>query len=163
VILALGAMLTATGLAGERQISADKFFKGLFATALKPSELLTSVSVPAYANLPGMGGAYLKHRHPASSYAVVGVAAMIGLEDGKCTRVIVVVGGATENPVHVTEAEKALTGQAPSEANIAAAAAKAADIEATMSDVYASSEYRAHLASVMTKRALTLAVQRAKA
>jgi carbon-monoxide dehydrogenase medium subunit len=161
VILAMGGTITATGPKGDREIAADKFFKDLFTTALKPGELLTSVSVPAYGNFPGMGGAYLKHRHPASSYAVVGVAAMVGLEHGKCARVSLVVGGATENPMHVAEAEQALTGQTPTEANIAAAAAKVAQINVTMSDVYASSEYRAHLASVLARRALTLAVQRA--
>jgi carbon-monoxide dehydrogenase medium subunit len=68
-----------------------------------------------------MGGAYLKHRHPASSYAVVGVAVMIGLEGGKVTRTAVVVGGATANPVHAKSVESALTGMEPSEENISAA------------------------------------------
>ena len=162
VIVAMGATLTATGLTGEREIPADKFFKDLFTTALKSGEILTSISVPAYGNLPGMGGCYLKHRHPASSYAVVGVAAMVGLEGGKVTRVSLVVGGATANPVHATAAEKALTGQAPTADNIAAAAAKVGDLKATMSDVYASSEYRTHLATVMAKRALMMAAERAK-
>ena len=162
VIVAMDATLTATGLTGAREIEAGKFFKDLFTTALKSGEILTSISVPAYGNLPGMGGCYLKHRHPASSYAVVGVAAMVGLEGGKVTRVSLVVGGATANPVHATAAEKALTGQAPTADNIAAAAAKVGDLKATMSDVYASSEYRTHLATVMAKRALMMAAERAK-
>jgi carbon-monoxide dehydrogenase medium subunit len=163
VIIALGATLTATGPTGEREIPADKFFKDLFTTALKSGELLTSISVPAYGNLPGMGSAYLKHRHPASSYAVVGVAAMVGLEGGKVTRVSLVVGGATANPVHATAAEKALTGQAPTADNIAAAAATVAEaLTHPMSDAYASADYRAHLATVMAKRALTMAAERAK-
>ena len=163
VIIALGATLTATGPNGDREIPADKFFKDLFTTALKSGELLTSISVPAYGNLPGMGGCYLKHRHPASSYAVVGVAAMVGLEGGKVTRVSLVVGGATANPVHATAAEKALTGQAPTAEDIAAAAAKVAEaITHPMSDAYASAEYRAHLATVMAKRALRMAAERAK-
>jgi carbon-monoxide dehydrogenase medium subunit len=163
VILALGGTLSATGPKGEREIPADKFFKGLFATALKSGEILTSVSVPAYGNLSGMGGAYLKHRHPASSYAVVGVAAMVGLQAGKCARVSLVVGGATVNPVHAAAAEKALTGQAPTEANIAAAAKMVAEaLTDQLSDVYASGEYRTHLATVMARRALTLAAQRAQ-
>ncbi|OGO45584.1 MAG: hypothetical protein A2W37_07625 [Chloroflexi bacterium RBG_16_63_12] len=162
VIVALGATLTATGPTGAREIEAGKFFKDLFTTALKSGELLTSISVPAYGNLPGMGSCYLKHRHPASSYAVVGVAAMVGLEGGKVTRVSLVVGGATANPVHATAAENALTGQAPTADNIAAAAEKVGEIKATMSDAYASGEYRAHLAQVMAKRALMMAAERAK-
>ena len=161
VIVALGGTLTATGPKGEREIEADKFFKDLFTTALKPGELLTSISVPAYGNFPGMGSAYLKHRHPASSYAVVGVAAMVGLEDGKVTRVSLVVGGTTANPVRAKAAEDALTGQAPTADNIASAAEKVGDITATMSDMYASADYRTHLAKVMAKRALMMAAQRA--
>jgi len=160
VMMAVEATITAAGPKGDREIGADKFFKDLFTTALKPGEILTSVSVPAYGGMKGMGGAYLKHRHPASSYAVVGVAAMVGLKNGKVARVSLVVGGATANPMHAQAAEAALMGMAPDEANIAAAADKV-DIQATMSDTYASAEYRVHLAKVLAKRALMVAAQRA--
>jgi aerobic carbon-monoxide dehydrogenase medium subunit len=160
LVTALDATLTVTGPKGEREIQAKKFFKDLFTTALKRDEVLTSITVPAYGNMPGMGGAYLKHRHPASSYAVVGVAGMLGLEDGRITRAVIVVGGATANPVHARAVEAALMGQEPTAENIAAAAEQM-DIEATMGDPYASSEYRAHLAKVMAKRALMLAAERA--
>src|SRR3990172_7236579 len=160
VMMAVEATITATGPKGDREVGADKFFKDLFTTALKPGEILTSVSVPAYGGMKGMGGAYLKHRHPASSYAVVGVAAMVGLKNGKVARVSLVVGGATANPMHAQAAEAALMGMAPDEANIAAAADKV-DIQATMSDTYASAEYRSHLAKVLAKRALMVAAQRA--
>jgi carbon-monoxide dehydrogenase medium subunit len=160
LMIALNATITVTGSKGPRDIAADKFFKDLFTTALKSDDVLTSVTVPAYGNMPGMGGAYLKHRHPASSYAVVGVAGMLGVADGKVTRAVVVVGGATANPVHAKAVEEALMGMEPTADNIAAAAEKM-DIEVTMGDTYASSEYRAHLAKVMAKRALMLAAQRA--
>ncbi len=162
LIVALDATLTATGPNGERAIPANKFFNDLFTTALKRDEILTSVAVPAYGNTPGMGGAYLKHRHPASSYAVVGVAALLGVSNGKITRATVVVGGATANPVHAKSVESALMGMEPTEENIAAAT-DALDIEATLGDMYASIEYRAHLAKIVAKRALLLAAQRAGA
>jgi aerobic carbon-monoxide dehydrogenase medium subunit len=161
VILALGGTLTAMGPGGSRDIPADQFFTDLFTTALKLDELLTAITVPATGR-PGMGGAYLKHRHPASGYAVVGVAALVGLKDDKCERVSLAVGGVTNNPVRVAAAEAALNGEIPWEASIAAAAEKVGEITATMSDVYASSEYRAHLAKVLAKRALMKAVERAK-
>lgn len=161
LITALDATLTATGPKGERQIEARKFFKDLFTTALKRDEILTSITVPAYGNMPGMGGAYLKHRHPASNYAVVGVAALIGLEEGKVTRAVVVVGGATANPSHARSVESALKGMEPTEENIAAAAERM-DLEATLGDSYASADYRAHLAKVLAKRALLLAAERAR-
>ena len=160
LIIALDAILTATGPNGERQIEARKFFKDLFTTALKRDEVLTAITVPAYGLRPGMGSAYLKHRHPASSYAVVGVAALIGLEDDHVTRAVVAVGGITSNPSRAKAVEAALKGKDPTEENIAAAADQM-DIEATLGDSYASAEYRAHLAKVMTKRALMLAAERA--
>jgi len=160
LMMALDATFTVTGSKGVRDIEANKFFKDLFTTALKRDEVLTSISVPAYGNMEGMGGAYLKHRHPASSYAVVGVAAMVGLIGGKVARAVVVVGGATPNPMHAMAVESALAGLEPINENIASAADQM-DVEATLGDSYASSEYRVHLAKVMAKRALLLAVQRA--
>lgn len=161
LMMALDATFTVTGRKGEREIKADKFFKDLFTTVLKRDEVLTLITVPAYGAMPGMGGAYLKHRHPASSYAVVGVAALVGLKDGKVTRAVVVVGGATANPVQAKGVEAALLGMEPTETNIADAAEEV-DIDATLGDAYASAEYRAHLAKVMAKRALMLAAERAR-
>jgi carbon-monoxide dehydrogenase medium subunit len=161
LITALDATLAVTGPKGEREIEARKFFKDLFTTSLKRDEVLTSITVPAYGNMPGMGGAYLKHRHPASSYAVVGVAALIGLEAGKISRAVVVVGGATANPIHAKSVESALMGVEPTEENITAATDQI-DIEATLGDSYASADYRAHLAKVMARRALMQAAERAR-
>lgn len=162
VMIALGATFTVTGPKGVREIAADKFFKDLFTTALKPGEILTSITVPAYANLPHMGGTYLKHRHPASSYAVVGVAAMVGVEDGEFGRVSLVVGGTSVNPVRAAAAEKALTGQPANVATIRSAARRVADaLSEPLSDNYASGEYRVHLATVMAERALAIALERA--
>ena len=163
VVVALGAKLVATGAPRfRREIPAGKFFTDLFTTALKPAEVLTEIRVPVLQ--AGTGGAYLKHRHPASSYAVVGVAALVTLEEGKCAEVRLVVGGVTPNPVHVAAVEEALRGQVPAEAAIASAAEKMAEaIPNPMGDdVYASGEYRVHLAKVMAGRALIKAVERAK-
>jgi carbon-monoxide dehydrogenase medium subunit len=160
VVVAAGATLLATGPAGAREIAAEGFFKDLFTTDLKPGEILTAVRVPTYAR--GTGGCYLKHRHPASSFAAVGVAALVTVAGGKCSRVSLVVGGVTVNPVRARAAEAALTGQAPGDAAFAAAAAKAADsIGDPLSDPYASGDFRRHLATVMAKRALAAAAQRA--
>lgn len=162
VILALDATITAQGKSGSRDIPASKFFKDLLTTALKPGEILTAVTVPAYNNAKGMGGCYLKHRHPASGYAVVGVAALIGLTKGQVTRISVAVGGASGVPVRCKAVESALMGEVPSDEAIATAAAAVAEaIDMPMSDVYASADYRMHLATVLTKRALMQARKRA--
>lgn len=126
------------------EIPAEKFFVDLFTTSLKPGEILTSVSVPAASK-----AVYLKHRHPASAFAVVGVAVMV---QGKEVRIAI--GGATAVPVRAKAAEKMLQGQPLNAANIEKAAA-AIVLPNPLSDSYASGEFRTHLARVMTKRALT--------
>lgn len=161
VILALGATLHVAGAAGERTIPAGAFFTGLLSTALGAGELLTAVTVPVCG--AGTGGAYLKHPHPASGYAVAGAAALVTVADGKVAQVSLAIGGVCATPVRAAAAEKALAGQAPSESAIAAAAAKAAEaLSDPLSDSYASGDYRVHLATVLAKRALTQAVARAQ-
>ena len=160
-ILALDATLVVSGARGERKIPAAKFFLDPFTTALKAGEILTSVAVPAYGK--GTGGAYLKHRHPASGYAVVGVAALVELSGGLCRKVSLAVGGAGGTPIRVPEAEAALAGSKPDAKAIEAAAAKVSSaITDPLSDTYASGEYRLHLATVLARRALTEAVARAR-
>ena len=160
VLKALGATVTATGAGGERQIAADDLFLGIFTTSLEPRELITSVSVPATAS--GTGGAYLKHRHPASFYAVVGVAAIVTVEGGSCTQARLTIGGVTSPPVHAEAVTEALVGGPGSPEAIAAAAEKVPDvIPRATGDAYASGEYRTHLAKVLAERALTLAFERA--
>ncbi len=161
-ILALDATLHAAGPGGERTVPASAFFTGLLSTALQADELLIAVSVPVYGR--GTGGAYLKHPHPASGYAVAGAAARVTVAGGKVTQVSLAIGGVTVNPVRAAAAERALAGQAPSDAAIVAAAAKAAEaLRDPLSDNYASGDYRIHLATVLAKRALTQAAARAQA
>ena len=110
------------------------------------------------------GGAYLKHRHPASSCAVVGVAALMTVQGSKITKASLVIGGATATPVRARAAEAALTGQPPEETKLVGAGAKVAEaIKDPLSDLYASGEYRIHLATVLARRALAKAVERARA
>jgi carbon-monoxide dehydrogenase medium subunit len=161
VIVALDAEITATGAKGSRRIPARKFFTDLFTTGLKASEILTEVSVPVAKK--GEGAAYLKHRHPASSYAVVGVAAIVTLKNDHIKSARLVVGGVTPNPLVMTKAQDHLAGQKPSGKLFSEAAALVAEaIDSPLGDLYASGEYRVHLATVMTRRALQEAAARAK-
>lgn len=160
VLVALGATIVARGPKGERKIPAEKFFVDLFTTSLKPGELVVAILVPSYGK--GTGGAYLKHRHPASSYAVVGVAALLEVSSGRIRRASLTIGGVTPNPVRATLAEEALSGSRLERAAFAAAAAKVAPaISDPLGDHYASGEYRVHLASVLAGRALAAAAERA--
>ncbi len=118
--------------------------------------------MPTYGK--GTGGAYLKHRHPASSYAVVGVAALVTVAGGKVAKASVVVGGATVNPVRAKAAEAALMGQAPTDEVLGCGGRQGGGSrQGPLSDYYASGEFRTHLATVLARRALAEAVARAKA
>jgi len=160
LITVLDATLTVAGPIGTRDIAAKDFFKDLFTTALAENEVLTTITVPTYG--AGTGGAYLKMKHPASGYAVVGVAALVSVSGGKCTDVRLAVGGATANPVRISASEAALNGKAPDDANIASAIAHVAgSLSNTLGDHYASAGYRQNVAAVMSGRALKLAAERA--
>jgi len=160
ILKALGATISVAGKDGEREIAADDFFVDVFATALQPGELVVTAKVPA--TPAGGGAAYVKHRHPASFYAVVGVAAVVAVENGSCTSARLTIGGVTGTPVDATAAAESLVGAEPSDASAAAAAdTVAAALPNAMSDTYASGEYRTYLAGVLARRALRLAFERA--
>ena len=155
VMLALGASVTAVGKGGSRTISCDDLFLDLLTTSLEANEVLTAITIPTLA--AGAGVAYEKHSHPASGYAVVGVAAYVVKSGGVATTVRIAVTGATSKATRAGGAEAALTGQSLTAASIAAAAAQAAAGLEINGDHYASEEYRAHLIGVLTRRALTRA------
>jgi carbon-monoxide dehydrogenase medium subunit len=151
VLLLLGAKFHASN-GGEREIAAEDFFVDLFTTSLQPGELLTAVTVPS---TDGASAVYVKHRHPASSFAVVGVGALLRIANGRVAEARISVGGVTPTPLRASAAERALNGQEPNDANIARASAAVAEtLENPIGDSYASGEFRVHLATVMTKRAL---------
>jgi aerobic carbon-monoxide dehydrogenase medium subunit len=154
VMLALGAAVMVTGPNGEREISADDLFVDLLTTSLEPEEIITSISIPAQ---DGAAAAYEKHAHPASGYAVVGVAASVKIDGGTISSARIAVTGATSKATRAGGAEAALVGKAATAETIAAAAALAADGLEINGDIYASSEYRAHLVTVLARRALTRA------
>jgi carbon-monoxide dehydrogenase medium subunit len=161
VVLALGASLTVRGPQGERTIPADDFFVDLLQTQLEPDELLTEISLPLPAGRTGM--AYEKFKHPASGYAIVGVAAVIVLNQaGTVDACRVAVTGAGPKPQRATSVEAQLVGNQADDAAIAAAAALAAEGIELLSDLAASEEFRAHLVRVHTRRALQRAVAAAR-
>jgi len=109
-ILALDAEIVATGPKGNRTIPARDFFVEMLTTALVPTEVITEVRVPATAK--GTGTAYLKHAHPASGYAVVGVAVVVTMSGGKCEKIAIGINGVAGKAYRAAAVEKALTGKA---------------------------------------------------
>ena len=140
-VLGLGATIATN----KRKIEADQFFKGLYETALEPGELITSVTFPS-----PQRAAYMKFKNPASRFALVGV--FVADFGGK---VRVGVTGAGACAFRQSEMEKALTAKfAPeSVANIKVKA------DGLNNDLHASPEYRAHLITVMAKRAVEAALK----
>lgn len=160
-IIALEAEMVAVGKNGERTIKAGDFFVDLLTTALDPGEILREIRVPKPAGR--FGHAYQKVRHPASGFAVVGVAVTLQLgAGGECERAGVGVTGVASKAYRAVAVEQALRGQALNEQTIAAAAAHATDRVDANSDLYASEDYRRHLAKVYTARALRVATMRAQ-
>lgn len=160
-LTALGATYNVSGPGGERSIAASDFPTGLLENALQDNEILTGVAVPALA--AGCGSAYVKFPHPASRYAVVGVAAIVGVDGGSCSSASVVIGGVETTPTRASSVEAALVGSDLGDGALDAAAAAVADdfTGDPMSDIFASDEYRRAMAAVYLRRALGIAASRA--
>jgi len=160
--LALDAEIHAVSSEGQRSIPAASFFVDLLTTALKPNEIVSSVSFAA-TDQPATGTAYIKHRHPASGYAVVGIAAVVRLApDGTCQEARIGITGAGTHASRARGVEQAMVGRPLDPDSVVAATASAADGLDLMSDTYASADFRAHLARVMMKRAILEATDRAR-
>lgn len=141
-VLALGATITTN----KRKIEADSFFKGLYETALEPGELITSVAFPAPKR-----AAYMKFKNPASRFAIVGVF----VADFGGGKVRVAVTGAGACAFRQAEMEKALGAKFAPDA-VANIKVKQDGLN---NDLHASPEYRAHLITVMAKRAVEAALK----
>ncbi len=137
--------LDATVVTDRREIAADAFFRGLFETALDPGEIITALRFP----VPSAGG-YAKFKSPASRYALVGVC--VAKAAGK---VRVAVTGAGPGVFRVGAMEAALESSFTSEA----VAVIKVGSENLSSDIHADAEYRAHLVTVMAKKAVKAALQ----
>lgn len=146
VLLALGGQVHVKGPNGERSIPVEEFFVDLWTTALEPEEILTRITIP----VPGDGAkmTYVKHRHPASGYAVVGVAAV---SDGGMVKVTVT--GATSKPEHLTGVEDAVAAGITPE-TIETAITRATEGVTINGDLYADEEFRTHLVGQYVKQAL---------
>lgn len=143
VLLALDATMVLRGPGGDREVPADEFFVDFWETACAPDEILVEIRVPA---LPGRGWSYQKFHQRSQEWATVGVAVQEGA-DGRPAVGLVNMGAV---PLRARAVEEALAGGA----DVETAAARAADGATPPSDLRADGAYRAHLASVLTAKAL---------
>src|SRR5438552_9478312 len=109
VLVALEARLTVEGPDGKRTLDAGGFFQGMMTTALKEHEILTAIEIPVHSK--GQGSAYAKFAHPASRYAVIGVAASVTVAGNVCSTARVALGGLLPHASRAAAVEKALTGK----------------------------------------------------
>ncbi len=160
--LALGARLRLRSTRGERWVPAEAFFLGMFTTALEPDEILIEVAFPT--SPPATGWAFTEFARRRGDYALAGVAAGVTLApDGTCQEARLVLLNVGDGPLAARQAAALLHGQQP-EAEAIEAVAQAVDAEIDpMGNVHAPPEYQRHLARVLTRRALTTAVERARA
>jgi len=152
VALALGAQMVAQGPNGRRSIAASEFFVDYLETALTPSELLVEVRIPKLGR--GWGHRYEKFQRVAQAWAIVGVAAAVRRDNGSIAEARIGLTNMGSTPLRAGAAEQALAGVAASDDALAQAAAPAADGTNPPSDLNGQSDYRQHLARVLTRRAV---------
>jgi carbon-monoxide dehydrogenase medium subunit len=153
-LLALEARVRLVSGASERTVAAADFFLDAFTTAIQPGEIVVEVLVPAEDGTEGYK--YEKVEHPASGFAVVGVAVRVKRSAGKISMARIAVTGMGPHAFRDVAAEKMLEGGA----DAAKAAAVVGEGQETNSDLYASGDYRRHLARVHAARALAAAISR---
>ena len=175
VLAALGATLTVAGPDGEHAVGVADFITGVMTTSLRENDVLTSIRVPAAGQ---RGTAYVKFSHPASRYAVIGVAVSLATgtrgggwmskfkgepREALCAEAAVAIGGLVPKPTRCGAVEAALKDRPLSDETFAAAAAAVSgDLgDDLLGDVFASAGYRKAVAPVYVQRALAAAAGRA--
>ncbi|MGI8880079.1 MAG: FAD binding domain-containing protein [Jatrophihabitans sp.] len=155
VALALDATLVARGPNGERSIAAADFFHDYLTTELAHDEILTSIRVPKLG--AGWSSHYEKFNRVAQAWSIVAVAAAVRRENGSIAEARVGLTNMGSTPLRASAVETALAGADASAEAIAAASAHAAEGTSAPSDLAGKSDYRNHLATVLTKRAVSAA------
>jgi CO/xanthine dehydrogenase FAD-binding subunit len=160
VVAALDGELVLQSARGRRVLKPEQFFVAYLTTAAAPDELLVEVRVPVAP--PRTGCAFLEVSRRHGDFALVGVAATMTLaESGICTAAAIALTGVGPTPVLARDAARALVGEKPAPAAFEAAGRRVAEHLQPDSDLHASSDYRRQLASVLTRRALARAAERA--
>ncbi len=160
IMIALGASLVARGPKGERTIAANKFYTGLYETALARDEILTEIRIPVPP--AKSGGAYEKLKRKTGDFAVAATAVQLTLDaKGAVASCGIALTNAGPTPLEATDAMKFLAGKMPDAKNLAEAAKLAAAKASPSADHRGSIEYKKDMARVLTERALHTACARA--
>ncbi len=161
VVAALAGELVVRSRAGQRTLTPEQFFVAYLTTAVDPAELLVEVRLPVAP--PRTGAAFMEVSRRHGDFALVGVAATVTLDEaGVCTGCAIALTGVGPTPVVAREAARALIGAKPTPEALEDVGRRAAAPLRPDGDLHASSEYRSHVAGVLTRRALARAAQRAR-
>ena len=152
--LALGAEFVIAGSGGSRTVAADDFFVDLFETAIGDDEILTEIRIPKHT---GWGAHYEKFVRVAHQWPIVAVAATVRAEGDTIAEARIGLTNMGSTPVRARTVEQALAGQPATADGVGPAAAKAADGTTPPSDLNGHADYRRHLATVLTRRAVLAA------
>ncbi len=155
-LLALDAKILLVGPNGERTVSAQDFFQDVFSVDLAPNEIIGGVRF-----VPTRTGAYAKLHQRASHFAIVGVAAVLQVEEGIIQSARVGLTGAISHATRLTNVEAALAGQTPSLETITSATRTAGNsLEGVNADLHGSQDYRRAMVGVFARRAVEKALGR---
>ena len=157
LMAAYDANLTVQGPEGQREIPFIEWPLAYMIPNLAPDELLTKISFRYWSLNHGFGFEEFARRH--GDFAIVAVAALLEVDDGKITRAAISIGGANISPVRLVKAEEALIGMLANEDTYKVAADIDQEIE-SISDAYVTSQYRQRLAGTLVQRALVKAGDR---
>jgi aerobic carbon-monoxide dehydrogenase medium subunit len=152
--LALDAEMVVAGRSGTRTIAAADFFVDLFTTAMQDDEILTEVRIPKRS---GWGAHYEKFVRVAHQWPIVAVAAAVKVDGGTISEARVGLTNMGSTPLRARAVEEALVGQPATEDAVRQAAAAAAEGTSPPSDLNGDADYRKHLATVLTRRAVLAA------
>jgi carbon-monoxide dehydrogenase medium subunit len=160
LMMTLGASYRLEGTAGAREVAASEFYQGAYFTALEPSELLTSVSIPVPP--AGHGYAYEKLKRKVGDYATAAAAVVLTIAGGKVASCSIGLTNLHETPLLAADAAKAVIGTSLDAASLKKAASAAEAIMSPAADARGPVEYRKHVGGIMVTRALQRAASRAK-
>ena len=152
--LALDAEFVITGTGGERTVAAGDFFRDLFETAVEEGELLTAIRIPKHT---GWGSHYEKFVRVVHQWSIVAVAATVRVDGGTIAEARIGLTNMGSTPLRATAVEQALVGKAATEEAVRAACGAAAEGTNPPSDLNGDADYRRHLATVLTRRAVLAA------
>jgi aerobic carbon-monoxide dehydrogenase medium subunit len=160
VCLALDAEMVAASSRGTRVIAARDFYVSYLETALDPDELLTAIRLPVQA--PGTGASFLEVAPRRGDYALAGVALSLTTANDVVRSASLAFLGVGPTPVRADAAEQLLRDATPSDALLSEAAWRASEELDPADDVHASADYRREAARVLARRALGIALDRAR-